>query len=118
MALLGGAAAWPVGARAQQPAMPVIGFMSARSPGDSAHLVDAFRQSLKDGGVVEGQNVTVEYRWAHGDYGRLPALARNSSTAGWQYCSESAAMPPLWRQRRPPRPFLSSSACTQSITSG
>jgi putative ABC transport system substrate-binding protein len=74
--LLGGAAAWPVTARAQQAAMPVIGFMSARSPGDSAHLVEAFRQGLKDGGFVEGQNVTVEYRWAHGDYSRLPALAR------------------------------------------
>jgi putative tryptophan/tyrosine transport system substrate-binding protein len=75
--LLGGAAmVWPLASRAQQAAMPVIGFMSARSPGDSAHLVEAFRQGLKDGGFVEGQNVTVEYRWAHGDYSRLPALAR------------------------------------------
>jgi putative tryptophan/tyrosine transport system substrate-binding protein len=75
--LVGGAVAWPIAARAQQPGMPVIGFMSARSPGDSAHLVEAFRQGLKGGGgLVEGQNVTVEYRWAHGDYSRLPALAR------------------------------------------
>jgi putative tryptophan/tyrosine transport system substrate-binding protein len=74
--LLGGAAAWPLVARAQQPAVPVIGFMSARAPGDSVHLVEAFRQGLKDAGFVEGQNVTVEYRWAQGDYARLPALAR------------------------------------------
>ena len=77
--LLGGAAvAWPFASRAQQQSgMPVIGFMSARSPGDSVHLVEAFRQGLKGGaGLVEGQNVTVEYRWAHGDYSRLPVLAR------------------------------------------
>ena len=75
--LIGGAAAaWPLVAVAQQPAMPVVGFMSARSPSDSVHLVEAFRQGLKDGGFVEGHNITVDYRWAHGDYSRLPALAR------------------------------------------
>jgi putative ABC transport system substrate-binding protein len=73
---LGGAVAWPLGARAQQPAMPVIGFMSARPPGDSVPLVGAFRRGLMDGGFVEGQNVAIEYRWAHGDYARLPALAK------------------------------------------
>jgi putative ABC transport system substrate-binding protein len=75
--VLGGAVvAWSHQARAQQPAMPVIGFVSARSPGDSVPLVGAFRRSLMDGGFVEGQNVTIEYRWAHGDYARLPALAK------------------------------------------
>jgi putative tryptophan/tyrosine transport system substrate-binding protein len=80
ISLLGGAAVmWPLVARAQQPAkettMPVIGFMSARSPEESGHLVDMFRRGLKEGGFVEGQNVRIEFRWAHGDYDRLPALA-------------------------------------------
>jgi putative ABC transport system substrate-binding protein len=74
--LLGGAAAgWPLAARAQQPVMPVIGFMSARSPEDSVHLLEAFRRGLKEGGFVEGENVAVQFRWARGDYSRLPALA-------------------------------------------
>ena len=73
--LLGGvAAAWPLAARAQQ-SMPVIGFMSARSPEDSVHLLEAFRRGLKEGGFVEGQNVAIEFRWARGEYNRLPEMA-------------------------------------------
>jgi putative ABC transport system substrate-binding protein len=73
--LAGSAATWPLAARAQQPAMPVIGFMSGRAPEDSAHLLAAFRLGLSEVGFVEGQNVAIEFGWARGQYDRLPALA-------------------------------------------
>jgi putative ABC transport system substrate-binding protein len=73
--LLGSAAVWPVTARAQQSPLPVIGFLNAASPDSYAHLVRAFHQGLRDVGYVEGQNVAIEYRWAEGQYDRLPAMA-------------------------------------------
>ena len=67
-------AAWPFSVLAQLP-MPMIGFISARSPEDSVLPLEAFRRGLKEGGFVEGKNVAIEFRWARGDYSRLPALA-------------------------------------------
>ena len=73
--LLGGSAAWPLAAHAQQPAMPMIGFLHPGSPEANAKYVAGFRKGLGEIGYVEGRNVSIEYRWGHGEVTRLPELA-------------------------------------------
>src|SRR5262245_58942938 len=73
--LLGGAAAWPLAARAQQPKMPVIGYLGGGSAAASAQTVAVFRQSLAEAGYIVGRNAAIEYRFAEGQYDRLPAMA-------------------------------------------
>jgi putative tryptophan/tyrosine transport system substrate-binding protein len=70
-----GAAAWPLVARAQQPIVPVVGFLSSGTPESIAHLMPVFRQSLAETGYIEGRNVAIEYRWAEGKYDRMPTMA-------------------------------------------
>src|SRR5258707_3531282 len=80
--LLGGAAAWPVGAHAQQTAAPVVGWLNSGVSGGREHLVTAFRRGMSETGFVDGQNVAIEYRWADGQYDRLPALAADLTRRG------------------------------------
>src|SRR6516162_2857899 len=76
ISLVGGTVAtWPLAAHAQQPAMPIIGFLDSKSPEASAHLVAEFRRGLNGSAFIEGQNVAIEFRWSQNNYDQLPALA-------------------------------------------
>jgi len=98
IALLGAAAACPLGGYAQN-AMPVIGFMSSRSPEDSAHLLEAFRRGLKEGGF-NGENVAIEFRWARGDYSRLPTLAADLASRRVNVISALGGVPSALAAKR------------------
>jgi len=116
IALLGSAAAaWPLAARAQQAAMPVIGILASRGPRDEPYLLVAFRQGLNEAGYVEGQNAAIEYGFAEGQYDRLAGLA--TDLVSRQVIMIAALGTPAHQlQRQPPRRFPSSllSALTQS----
>jgi putative ABC transport system substrate-binding protein len=94
------AATWPLAARAQQPTMPVIGFLSTASSGDFPEQIKAFQQSLSDGGYVEGRNINIEYRWAEGQYQRLPTLASDLVGRGAAVIATAGGVPPAAAAKR------------------
>ena len=116
--LLGGAAAWPLAARAQQPAMPLVGVMNPGSPGPLRQQMAAFRDGLKEAGFVEGQNVTVDYRFAEGQSDRLPGLAADLVRRKVAVLVASGTLRALPPSRRPQRYRLSSRLATIRLRPG
>src|SRR5215813_5210920 len=111
--LLSGAAAWPLTARAQQPAMPVIGFLDNRSPGTMIEdRLRGFRQGLTETGFVERENIVIEYRWADNQLDRLPALAGDLIRRQVAVIVTTGGALRCWRPRPQPRRFPSSSSST------
>jgi putative ABC transport system substrate-binding protein len=97
--LLGSAAAWPLTARAQQAAIPVIGVLNSQSRDTNADRLRAFRQGLKDSGFVEGENVAIEYRWAENQIDRLPTLAAELVRRRVAVITTTGGTAPTWRPK-------------------
>src|SRR5260370_11745902 len=105
LTLLGGAAAaWPIAARAQQPAMPVIGFLHSLSPEVFAPFLAAFREGLSEAGFIDGQNMRIDFRWAEGQYDRLPAMAKELVGQQMPLTFPGAGHPPTFPATPPPHP--------------
>jgi putative tryptophan/tyrosine transport system substrate-binding protein len=112
ISLLGcSAAAWPVAARAQQAAMPVIGFMSTLSPENISSPLAGFHQGLKEAGYIENQNVAIEYRWARGHYDRMPQLAADLVGKRVAVIVASGGDPSPWRKSMGTRQSLTTLFC-------